>query len=406
MQDVKTLWADFARPIVMAVDYIASLRERRMNVFSMGKRVPEPVDNPVIFPSINAMAETYRLASEQPELASVRTEIGACQTNRFLHVPTKPENLVAKHEMQRELGRRTGTCFQRCVGLNFGFIGCGCVGRTLAQAFSKAGYNVTAAWSRTAADAELMARDVSRLRAVPSAQAVADACDFVWVTVSDDAIAEVANSINWNPRHKVVHCSGATEIESLAKARKDGAAIGGFHPLQMFTNPTVALQGLPGSTVGIEADPALLEVLKQVAADIGCVTVQVPPGDRALYHASAYYVGPFFIALLSEAVTLWKKFGATEKEALNALLPLLAGTTSALIDGSLAQGMGGCVARGDVGTVHRHVAAVDKFDADAGRLYRALASRTIPLGLTRGSLSASAAEQISKALAVAEKVEA
>src|SRR5215475_10446972 len=118
MQDIEALWADFARPIVTADDYLGSLRGRRMNVYFMGERVPEPVDHPVIRPSINAMAETYRLATERPELASAKTEIGGCQTNRFLHVPASADDLVTKHEMQRELGRRTGTCFQRCVGLD------------------------------------------------------------------------------------------------------------------------------------------------------------------------------------------------------------------------------------------------------------------------------------------------
>src|SRR3974390_702359 len=90
MQDVEALWADFAGPIVTAEDYTASLRGRQMNVFFMGERVLEPVDHPVIRPSINAMAETYRLASERPELGSVRSEMGGCQANRFLHVPTNP----------------------------------------------------------------------------------------------------------------------------------------------------------------------------------------------------------------------------------------------------------------------------------------------------------------------------
>ena len=76
MQDVETLWADFTRPIATADDYFASLRGRRMNVFFMGERVPEPVDHPVIRPSINAMAETYRIATERPELASAHTDIG------------------------------------------------------------------------------------------------------------------------------------------------------------------------------------------------------------------------------------------------------------------------------------------------------------------------------------------
>jgi 4-hydroxybutyryl-CoA dehydratase/vinylacetyl-CoA-Delta-isomerase len=118
MHDADQLWDDFATPIATAEDYIASLRGRAMTVFFMGERVAEPVDHPVIRPSVNAMAETYRLASERPDLASAHSAVGGCQTNRFLHVPTNRDDLVAKHEMQRELGRRTGTCFQRCVGLD------------------------------------------------------------------------------------------------------------------------------------------------------------------------------------------------------------------------------------------------------------------------------------------------
>jgi 4-hydroxybutyryl-CoA dehydratase/vinylacetyl-CoA-Delta-isomerase len=118
MQNAESLWAGFARPIRTAEDYIASLRGRRMDIYFMGERVGEPVDHPVIFPSINAMAETYRLASERPDLGGVSNAIAGVATNRFLHVPIGHEDLVAKHEMQRELGRRTGTCFQRCVGLD------------------------------------------------------------------------------------------------------------------------------------------------------------------------------------------------------------------------------------------------------------------------------------------------
>ncbi len=118
MIDAEALWADFDKPIVTADDYFDSLRGRGMNVFFMGERVAEPVDHPVIRPSVNAMAETFRVASERPTFGTVHSSISGRQINRFLHVPVSPAELVAKHEMQRELGRRTGTCFQRCVGLD------------------------------------------------------------------------------------------------------------------------------------------------------------------------------------------------------------------------------------------------------------------------------------------------
>ena len=112
------LWADFATPIAGADDYVRSLRGRRMTIYFMGERVAEPADHSVIRPSINAMAESYRLAAERPELGSALPAGSDRTVNRFLHVPSAPGDLVAKHEMQRELGRRTGTCFQRCVGLD------------------------------------------------------------------------------------------------------------------------------------------------------------------------------------------------------------------------------------------------------------------------------------------------
>jgi predicted short-subunit dehydrogenase-like oxidoreductase (DUF2520 family) len=140
--------------------------------------------------------------------------------------------------------------------------------------------------------------------------------------------------------------------------------------------------------------------------DIGCTPVPVPPGDRALYHASAYYVGPFLMALLAEGATLWQKFGVGEKEALDALLPLLSGTLSAVRDGGLAQGMGGCVARGDVGTVRKHIVAMDRFDREAGNLYRMLAGRTILLGIKRGTLTAQGAEAIREELGSGQMMQA
>lgn len=59
-----------ATPIVTAEDYIASLRGRRLEVYLFGERVAEPVDHPVIRPSINAMAATYELALREAELAT------------------------------------------------------------------------------------------------------------------------------------------------------------------------------------------------------------------------------------------------------------------------------------------------------------------------------------------------
>jgi 4-hydroxybutyryl-CoA dehydratase/vinylacetyl-CoA-Delta-isomerase len=74
--NVAQLWAPF-KPIVTADDYVASLRGRGLNVFYLGEHVDEPSDHPVIIPSINAVAETYRLAMERPKLGAAITKDGS-----------------------------------------------------------------------------------------------------------------------------------------------------------------------------------------------------------------------------------------------------------------------------------------------------------------------------------------
>jgi 4-hydroxybutyryl-CoA dehydratase/vinylacetyl-CoA-Delta-isomerase len=106
-------------PIRTAEEYIESLRGRGLRVFLFGQRVEEPVDHPVIRPSINAVADTYRLAEEDPELATAESKLsGGKRVNRFLQVTQDANDVVMQNRMQRRLGQRTGTCFQRCVGMD------------------------------------------------------------------------------------------------------------------------------------------------------------------------------------------------------------------------------------------------------------------------------------------------
>ncbi len=99
-------------------NYIESLRRRKLQVYLMGERIEEPVDHPLIRPSVNAMAKTYDLALDQPDLATAVSSKTGEQVNRFLHIATSVEDVVMQNRLQRRLGQLTGTCFQRCVGMD------------------------------------------------------------------------------------------------------------------------------------------------------------------------------------------------------------------------------------------------------------------------------------------------
>jgi 4-hydroxybutyryl-CoA dehydratase/vinylacetyl-CoA-Delta-isomerase len=99
-------------------DYITSLRGRKLDVWLFGEQVGEPVDHPMIRPSINAVAATYDLAESNPDLATAMSPYTGERINRFLHIAGSREDVVNQNKMQRRLGQLTGTCFQRCVGMD------------------------------------------------------------------------------------------------------------------------------------------------------------------------------------------------------------------------------------------------------------------------------------------------
>lgn len=282
--------------------------------------------------------------------------------------------------------------------VTIGFVGAGKVARTLARAFQESGLRIEAVASRSRRSAETLGASIAGTEVAATAQEVADRSSLVFLTVSDDAIAPTCRSVRWRRGQFVVHCSGATPLDALASASDAGAIVGGFHPLQMFADPDVALRSLPGCATGIEAAEPLATMLRQLAERIGCRPFTLPPGVRARYHASATYIGPFVIAVLREAAILWASFGIEEREAMTALVPLLRGTIEAVLKDGLAGGMGGCVARGDVGTVRAHLQAIDALSPAMGDLYRELTRRTIPLAIARGTLAPDRAAEIEKAV--------
>ena len=99
-------------------DYINSLRGRKLKVHLFGELVDDPVEHPLIRPSINAVAETYDLAVREEELATAQSSITGQRVNRFLHIAESAQDLVLQNKMQRKMGQNTGTCFQRCVGMD------------------------------------------------------------------------------------------------------------------------------------------------------------------------------------------------------------------------------------------------------------------------------------------------
>ena len=103
-----------------AKEYIDSLRELKENLYLLGEKIDNWVDNPIIRPSMNAVAMTYKLAHEPEtrDLAVTKSMLTGKEVNRFNALYKSPEDMVKKVKLQKVLGQRTACCFQRCVGMD------------------------------------------------------------------------------------------------------------------------------------------------------------------------------------------------------------------------------------------------------------------------------------------------
>ena len=106
--------------MMTARQYEESLRELKLEVYMFGKRIDNVVDDPIIRPSMNAVAKTYELANDPKHEAimTARSHLSGEKINRFTHIHQSIDDLVKKSKMGRLLGRKTGCCFQRCVGMD------------------------------------------------------------------------------------------------------------------------------------------------------------------------------------------------------------------------------------------------------------------------------------------------
>lgn len=281
--------------------------------------------------------------------------------------------------------------------IRIGFIGAGRLGSALAWSLSDRGLTVASVASLINTDAQRLAARIPSC-AVMTMQEVVDTASLVFITTPDEAIGSTAAQLRWRPDVAAVHCSGVTEVMELASAAEAGAMIGGFHPMQTFGDPMAALKSLPGCTITIEADEPLLTTLKSIAESLQCRINRLPPGMRGRYHAAAGYTSQFINALFLEAVKIWRSWGATEEEAVRALLPLAKGTLSSIESAGIANGMPGPVSRGDVSSIEKHVAALSKMPPDIMEFYRVICDRTIEIGIRRGSVDAEKAARLRKIL--------
>ncbi len=284
--------------------------------------------------------------------------------------------------------------------LRIGVVGAGRVGAVLGAALGAAGHQIVAASGVSAASLERIARLLPEAQRVPTDEAPRDA-DLVLLAVPDDALAALVRGLvdagAIRRGQIVVHTSGAHGLAVLAPAAAIGAVTLALHPAMTFTGHRRDLDRLAaGLSFGVTAEPEHRPLATRLVADLGGAVEWIDEGQRPLYHAALAHGANHLVTLTNEALDRLRDAGVLHPERV--LGPLLrAALENALAHGDAA--LTGPVARGDAGTIARHLDVLRQVAPDSVPAYLTLARRTADRAIAAGRLRPLDAEPLLGVLA-------
>jgi len=272
-------------------------------------------------------------------------------------------------------------------------LGAGRAGRGLSRALRASGVDLIGLHGRRVE----LEPDVVTAGPLPTAIASAT---VVLVAVRDgqldEALGELAGG-RLGDGSVILHASGNAEPVGLEPLRAAGHPCGTFHPLVPLADPSRAAELLRGAWIGIDGDRGALDAAERLAGRLGAHTLQIPAGGKAPYHAAAVFASNFPTVLAAVAAQLLVSVGVGEDDAWGAIRALMRGAVSNLDDATPAHALTGPIARGDAGTVERHL---DALAAQPGTraLYTTLSLAAVELA-RRGGTSEKALGEIGRLLA-------
>ena len=180
--------------------------------------------------------------------------------------------------------------------------------------------------------------------------------------------------------------------EVLAAAQ--GAVPGAFHPLQAVSSIENGSKSIRGITFGIEGGHDMRAFLSAMAHDLGARAIFVDSEDKPLYHLTGVMMGGLLTTLGAATATLWEELGYTREDGIRALMPMMRQVSVNLSSSGLPGAVAGPYARGDVGTVRKHLEALSERAPHVLPLYCELALAGLPFSVEKGTLSKERSEEI------------
>ena len=277
-------------------------------------------------------------------------------------------------------------------------IGAGVVGTAMGYLLKENGYHIVGIASRTIGSAKRAQEFIGEGEASADLCAIAKKADVIFITTSDDAIAEVclklANEQGFNTGATVFHMSGALSSDILGTARDIGANVASLHPLQSLADVREAVKNLPGSYFSLEGDDEALVIAREIVNALRGKTITLKADKKPLYHAGASVASNFLVATVRFGMDLLEAAGIDRQDSLEALLPLIKGTVKNIENLRLPLALTGPISRGDIKIIEDHLKVIAKEKPEMLRLYIELGRYTIKIARDKGTVRENDVERL------------
>jgi predicted short-subunit dehydrogenase-like oxidoreductase (DUF2520 family) len=281
-------------------------------------------------------------------------------------------------------------------------IGAGRAGLGLARSLAGAGYSLAGVVARRSASARLASRLLGAGTGTTDVDGAVARATVILICVADAEIAPIVSSLSSRPLAGkiVLHTSGVTGAELLAPLRKRGAAVGCLHPLYTFPDPLRASADLRGACIAVDGDRKALRAARSLALGLAATPLRVPGSARAIYHLIASLMANDLVALLDIGLDLAaRRLGMTAARARAAFLPLVRAAVENVARQGPRRALTGPVARGDAGTIARHLNALAREEEPIREIHRLLSSRCVEMAAASRRLDPRRAGQLRRLLA-------
>ena len=264
----------------------------------------------------------------------------------------------------------------RTVQRTLSIVGAGRVGKALGRRLRNHGWQIRSVVTRSTSTARAAVRVIGA--GVPSTKPTFDvlAADLMLLTVPDDALAAVAQSIakltgrTW--RGKIVlHTSATLDRSALSSLARCGAATGSLHPMQAFGGKIVP--NLKGMIFGIEGDTKACRVAQSIAKSLGGVPVVIETRNKPIYHAAAVIAAGSMYPAIEAGLHLLTRIGFTRARATQTLLPLARQILDNIERIGPRAAWTGRLSRGDDKSFSKQARALRRYPREIQQAYAALA---------------------------------